>query len=273
MQGATPGHWQDHSSEPSSPEALAFRAATLAAAQRPQVDNRSDFIVERSRRKRVLDIGCVAHNAARFDDPRWLHRRIADCATSCTGVDILTHGVQAMNERGFDVVEHDFGTGIGPFADSAPFDVIVAGELIEHLGSLDMLFITARALLAADGEMIITTPNPYAASRVWAGRRNVVHENVDHVCYLFPSGIAELAERAGLQLAEVRTTTDRRTQVSVTRRLKQWVNSSGWSPVGLTTTIPIQPTRLGRSPRLHDSDQRQPLGETTIYVIRQPDGE
>ena len=83
-------------------------------------------------------------------------------------------------------------------AATGPFDVIVAGELIEHVGSIDMLFEVARDLLSPTGEMILTTPNPWAPARVAAGQRGEVWENADHILFAFPSGVAELAERHGL---------------------------------------------------------------------------
>jgi hypothetical protein len=57
--------------------------------------------------------------------------------------------------------------------------------------------------------VLITTPNPYALWRTRAGQINLPWESVDHVTYLFPSGMAEMASRTGL-LLRMYTTVDHR---------------------------------------------------------------
>ena len=260
--------------DPSDPVAVAERARTLAAAWIPHVEDRVAFITDRCRGKNVLDIGCVAHDADRMDDPRWLHRHIADASASCIGVDILEDGIETLRAAGFDAVAHDLSTGLGPLTPRAPFDRIVAGELIEHLGDLDMLFNVAALGLAPDGQLILTTPNPYAPARVEAGRRGVIWENTDHVSYLFPAGVAELARRHGLVLREA-TTVVAPEPAGLVRRAKQWVRASGWRLVGYDTT-----DRAGRQISLPIARRRDRLaarrglrfiGETAIYVVGRPD--
>ncbi|MEM9465100.1 MAG: class I SAM-dependent methyltransferase [Actinomycetota bacterium] len=263
--------WSSTTADPSDAAAIAHRGRVLAEAWMPTIENRIDFLADRCRGKRVLDIGCVAHDVGRFDDPSWLHRHLADAADLCVGVDILEPQVAAMNEAGFDVVAHDLSTGLGPLADRGPFDVIVAGELIEHLSDLDLLIRIADTALAPGGELVLTTPNPYAPDRVWAGQRGIVFENADHVSYLFPAGIAELAERNGLRLTGATTTAVVRARTPMVRRLKRFVKSSGWHRVGYTTigrggrqrVIADRP-RVARW--LRRSDARF-VGETFVYVV------
>lgn len=256
--------------DPSDPVAVADRARTLAAAWINHVEDRVAFIADRCRDRNVLDIGCVAHDAARMDDPRWLHRHIATAARSCIGVDIIEDGVAALNAAGFDAVAHDLSTGLGPLAERAPYDRIVAGEVIEHLGDPDLLFRVAAEGLAADGQLILTTPNPYAPARVEAGQRGVVWENTDHVSYLFPAGIAELARRHGLVLTEATTVAVPRPAGAV-RRMKRWLRSTGWRLVGYDTVDQVGhqvglPTMRTRN-RLAARRGLHFVGETAIYVI------
>src|SRR5439155_6187427 len=120
----------------------------------------------RCRDRKVLDVGCVAHDVERMSAPTWLHGRIAAVAHRCVGVDVLAPGVEEMRCRGYEVALHDLTTGLGPIAAERPFDVIVAGELIEHVEALDMLFSVAGQALGDAGQLVITTPNPYAPERV-----------------------------------------------------------------------------------------------------------
>ena len=267
------GSWSEIADDPNDPRAVAHRARTLQAAWRPGIADRVGLLADRCRGKHVLDIGCVAHDEARLAGENWLHSHIARAAKSCVGVDILEAGVAAVNAAGYDAVAHDLTDGLGPLADRGPFEVIVAGELIEHVPDLDMVFRVAAEGLTADGQLILTTPNPYAPQRVRAGQLGIVWENVDHVSYLFPSGVAELAERRGLVLAEAATVDDpARADGSPLQRLKRSIRGSHWRNVGYATLDEGRQTTVdagvaGRLLRRWARPRRRFLGETFVYVV------
>ncbi len=178
-----------------------------------------------------------------------------------------------MKERGYDTLVHDLSTGEGPLRERGPFDVVVAGELIEDVTDLSMLFRTAAELLTQDGEMLLTTPNPFAPQRVWVGRRGIVRENADHILLAFPTGIAEIAERHDLLLAEAFTVLDARPDSSargLAKRALRGMRGSNWQPTGLVTGSGPATARIGT-----DRSWRRPRrdwfrGETFVYVIRRP---
>lgn len=270
--------WSALSADPRDAIVLEQRAKVLAAAWRPRVDDRTSFLTERASGKRVLDIGCVAHDAERMASDDWLHRHIAHAASECLGVDVLPEGVDAMVEAGFNAVAVDLNAGPNALAGQPLFQVIVAGELIEHVANLNMLFEVAAKYLTVDGELIITTPNPYAPGRVRAGRRGAIWENADHIMYAFPSGIAEMAERHGLLLAEATTCNPRKAQrVSALRWLKRTIHRSHYHRRGFATTIgvvrPVVLDRFDRLDRAIDwlmervSSRHRFTGETAIYVV------
>lgn len=276
--GRAAGGWRELSADPNAAEALLHRADALRAAWSAPARDRAVFLESRCRGRRVLDVGCVAHDVARMDSPLWLHARLAAVSASCVGVDVDRAGILAMRERGFDVLEHDLGAGLGPLANLDPFEVIVAGELIEHVESLGMLFDATAVVLAPGGELIITTPNPYAPHRVRAARRGIVWENVDHILYAFPSGIAELAERHGLRLESVIDTAPRspRGVVPRMRDIRRRVRGAHWVNVGYSTDGPERVLRVaGPLANWRERASRRLggrlLGETVIYVIRRPD--
>ena len=270
--------WSALSADPRDAVVLEQRAEVLAAAWRPRVADRTSFIVERCQGRRVLDIGCVAHDEARMASTEWLHRHVAEAALDCVGVDVLPEGVAAMVDAGFTAVVADLAADPNALAGQPLFQVIVAGELIEHVGDLNMLFEVAAKYLTADGEMIITTPNPYAPARVRAGRRGDIWENADHIMYAFPSGIAELAERHGLLLAEATTCNPKRPQrVSPLRWLKRTIRRSHYHRRGFGTTVGVvRPVILDRREWLDRSldwlmakmsSRHRFTGETAIYTI------
>ncbi len=201
--------WTSISGDPNSVEAVRLRAQQLGAVRTlERVGTRERFLMEVVRGRRVLDIGCVDHFADAVRRPGFLHSKIAAAAGTCLGVDIDADGVRELARHGYDAlhadvtVEHEREV----IARRGPFDVIVAGEVIEHLETPGSLFALAAECLDGDGCLVLTTPNPYAAHRVAAGRRLLSWENADHVTYLFPSGIVELASRHGLILDAAGTT-------------------------------------------------------------------
>jgi 2-polyprenyl-3-methyl-5-hydroxy-6-metoxy-1,4-benzoquinol methylase len=271
-------HWSELAADPNDPATVAHRARTLQAAWRSSIDDRIRFLEDRCRDKNVLDIGCVAHDEARLEGDEWLHGRIARVAKRCLGVDILESGVEAVNAAGYDAVVHDLSTGLGPLGDRGPFDVIVAGELIEHVPDLDMVFRAAAEGLADGGQLILTTPNPYAPQRVRAGQLGIVWENVDHTSYLFPSGVAELAERRGLVLSEAATVDDSlRPAASPLQRLKRSIRGSHWRNVGYATgdgkgQTSVDAGALVRATRRLTRPQPRFVGETFVYVVSHQGG-
>lgn len=269
------GRWTDVADDPNSPTVIVSRADVLRASWRPAIDDRTEFLVDRCRGRRVLDVGCVAHDVERMKSPEWLHQHLAQVAATCLGLDVVESGVAAMNDAGYNVVLHDATQGPGPLSDMEPFDVIVAGELIEHVGSVDMLFELASQLLSTDGALIISTPNPWAPHRVRAGQLGLVWENVDHILYAFPSGIAELAERHGLVLAEASTTQPPRRSIGIEtlKHMRRRLRGRQWLTVGISTIGERQQRRVGDHPmstmlRRVFLPRRQFIGETFVYVVQ-----
>ncbi len=268
--------WAAVHDDPNHPSAVAHRSRTLAAAWRTPIPDRVRFLEDRVRGRNVLDIGCVAHATTRLTNDRWLHGRLARAAARCIGVDLLEEGVAAVVDAGFDAVVHDLSTGLGPLREHGPFDVIVAGELIEHITDLDMVFQTAERGLTQEGSLILTTPNPFSPQRVRAGQLGIVWENVDHVSYLFPSGIAELAARNGLMLLEAATTEPKRGRPgSTVQKIKRTIRGSHWRNVGFDSAhdgspIPVEAGPFARLLRRYVMPQPHFIGETFIYVVGRP---
>lgn len=105
---------------------------------------RQDVILEAATGKRVLDIGCVA--ADRLMD---LHLGIRKAARECIGLDVVeADGVVQGDAQNFDFDE--------------PFDLVVAGEVIEHLGNVRGFLDSVYRNLKPGGRLILTTPNAYS---------------------------------------------------------------------------------------------------------------
>ena len=201
----TTSNWRDVDGDPNARANILARDAVLQRAFVAEHRSREEIIVGLCRGAKVLDVGCVDHQAGNVGTDRWLHGLIATAASECLGVDLDQPGVDAMQHAGFDAMCVDITADRAALFERGPFDVVVAGEVIEHLGNPEALLRAAGELLRPGGKLVVTTPNPFAPWRAWAGMRRQTWENVDHVLLLFPSGMAELAERCGLTLTTATT--------------------------------------------------------------------
>ena len=189
--------WKAVSDDPNSTEAIRFRNETLTAAHGDPVPDRIAYIQNLCRGKRVLDVGVVDHTVRSGQS---LHRSVASVASYCLGTDILPEAVKTLQARGLNVRLWDVTSE--PLDEQ--FDVMICGEVIEHLGNPGGLFAAAARTLSPAGRMVLTTPNPFYMFRTRDNLRGRCFDSVDHVTMIFPSGVAEFAEREGLRLDRYR---------------------------------------------------------------------
>lgn len=267
-------HWSEVSGDPTSEGAVRFRAQELERAWVREPRSRTAVIVDACRGRRVIDIGCVDHTERSVLQPSWLHQHIAEVAETCIGVDVHAAGVAAMLAAGYDAIVADVGSAAAAIADRGRFDVVVAGELVEHLGCPEQVMSFAAAVLSDDGELLLTTPNPFALHRVRAGHLRLIWENVDHVTYLFPSGVAELAARNGFTVSSVATVNITPLRTEITNGIKGIAKAVAWRLAGQTgprgwlllplPALFVSPLDVLLHRLLRGADA---MGETAIYRL------
>jgi 2-polyprenyl-3-methyl-5-hydroxy-6-metoxy-1,4-benzoquinol methylase len=146
-------------------------------------------------RRTVLDVGA----GSGINRPDWMHAAVAAVAAETVGVELDAALAAQARERGYDVITADAQT-----LDLArTFDVVWAGELIEHLSCAGGFLDAARRHLEPGGRLVLTTPNVFAVSnfvyRV-GGRPRV---NRDHTCWYDETTLAQLLRRHGYDTVEV----------------------------------------------------------------------
>lgn len=118
------------------------------------VRNREEIILKLCRGKDVLDIGCVGSG----EPIGKLHKLIAKVAQSVLGLDINCNGVKILQRQGYNVICGDAEN----FMISKQFDIIIGGELIEHLSNPGLFLKNAYKHLRPGGLLILTTPNAFS---------------------------------------------------------------------------------------------------------------
>ena len=148
--------------------------------------------------KRILDVGVVDHFLDASSSERWLHGRLCGVAKKCLGVDVLTDELEQLRLLGYDVRNADLTRG--PLDET--FDIIVMGEIIEHIEQPGSLLRNAATMLDEGGVVVLTTPNPWYVNVIIKHLLNAVPftESADHVSWYDASSLYELGQRCGLQL-------------------------------------------------------------------------
>lgn len=174
----------------------------LLRANLSHPQSRIEIIQEFCRGKSVLDIGCVHHDIDNADKVNWLHKAIVEVASETTGVDYLIEAVQALQARGYNAVVGDVNKEL-PI--TGQFDVIVVGNLIEHLSNFEGLLTNIRRLLKANGVALVSTANPFFREQYfYSALTNRIIVNPEHTCWLDPVTMDQLCRRFGLETTEVR---------------------------------------------------------------------
>jgi 2-polyprenyl-3-methyl-5-hydroxy-6-metoxy-1,4-benzoquinol methylase len=143
----------------------------------------------------VLDVGA----GSGIDRPDWMHAAVASVASNTVGVELDERLAARARERGYDVVVADAQT----LELGRTFDVVWAGELIEHLSCAGGFLDAARRHLAPGGRLVITTPNAFAVSNFVyriGGRPRV---NRGHTCWYDETTLSQLLERHGYEVVEI----------------------------------------------------------------------
>jgi SAM-dependent methyltransferase len=106
---------------------------------------------------------------------------------------LLETETEQLAGAGFNVVVADLTRE----ALDQQFDLIVAGEVLEHVDAPGKFMKNCASMLSPEGRLAITVPNPRE-------RREFTDlcRRVDHVCCYGASTLVELGQRNGLRLAK-----------------------------------------------------------------------
>lgn len=167
----------------------------------PKIDKK-EFILKRVKDKTVLDLGCIGHTWERsVTDPSWLHKAIVKNSRECYGIDFLKEDVLVLNQNGFNTIHHGDATDLTL---NNKFEVIILGDLIEHVHDMKGLFSTFDKHLIEGGEVVITTPNPFYINHfITILVTNQIGVNPEHVFWFDPKVLSELAKRYNFKVEHV----------------------------------------------------------------------
>lgn len=163
-------------------------------------DHKVKFATKYAKGKRVLDIGCVEHDPENYRSKYWLHRALKEVASSVTGIDLYRPGVDYLINLGYNIICADSQQ----FELGQTFDVLVAGDIIEHLEDFHGFLTSCKKHMHAGSRLIVSTPNPwYWKNVVKAALSTEVNNNPEHTCWICPRTLRQLVSRHNLSIGEI----------------------------------------------------------------------
>jgi 2-polyprenyl-3-methyl-5-hydroxy-6-metoxy-1,4-benzoquinol methylase len=176
----------------------------LKKLKRTKPIDRQAFILDRCAGKKVLDIGCADYpmTEEKADKGELLYTSICEAAAKVIGVDYSPEGVAVLESLGYENLVVGDAEDLGALGLDESFDVIVAGELIEHLMNVGRFFQGVRDLMSRDTTLILSVPNAHAAKRFLRVALGSELVNRDHAYYFSQANIELLCTRHGLEVQE-----------------------------------------------------------------------
>jgi 2-polyprenyl-3-methyl-5-hydroxy-6-metoxy-1,4-benzoquinol methylase len=174
-----------------------------------EIVQRVDFIKAACKDKKVLHLGCTNYPYTKeaIDTNALLHFELEKIASEVYGFDFDQAGIDILTQHGTKKLYQADLEKLEAVDLNEKFDVIVAGEMIEHLNNPGLFLHGVKRFMNADTSLIITTINAYCAMRFWTyflrGRGGIAEPvHPDHVAYYSYSTLKLLINRAELNVKD-----------------------------------------------------------------------
>jgi len=212
----------------------------------PSFHRRLDWIEQRAKGRRLLDVGCGPGTFLSVARERGWNGR---------GVDINAESVERCRELGLDAVAGPFPH---PALDGQRFDALVFNDVIEHLPEPRVAVAAAHDLLEPGGVLFLSTPDVGALVARVSGKRWLHLKPIEHLTSFDRATIARLLEGAGFEIALKRSIGRNRSLGLILDRL------GTYSPTFSRVANTLAPPRLAK----RVSIPLNPGDEMAVLAIR-----
>lgn len=164
--------------------------------------SRVEYLREQCRGRRVLHLGCSSGQFLqdRLERGSLLHAVLAEEAGELYGVDVDEASLETMRGMGFHHLHHGNVEELDALNLPETFDVVVAGDLLEHITRPGAMLDGVKRFLRKAGRFIVSTNNAFGLHyqlRRWSGG---YREHPEHVSFFSPETLVHLFERHGYRL-------------------------------------------------------------------------
>ena len=157
--------------------------------------------------KKILHLGCVGFTDGSHDEKialakQSLHALLTESSAECTGVDLDGDAIRELRDLGIftNVIEGDVER-LGELSDDVSgFEVVIAGDIIEHLSNPGLMLQGIKPLMKPDGLLIVSTPNAFGVASWIKFVRGRFREGAQHVLCFNSITLRQLLERNGFEV-------------------------------------------------------------------------
>lgn len=175
---------------------------------RARVVDRVPFLVEAVRGRRAAHLGFVDTGCWQLHErlDLWIHAHLDRAAAHLVGIDVDEAGVERARANGYEAYRAD---GRDPDALASlpidPVEVVVAGEVIEHIDDVGSFLSGLRPLVEPGGRLVLTTPNASGLLNSVAAVAGYEVNHPDHVVLFSWYTLSNVLARHGWVVEEVAT--------------------------------------------------------------------
>lgn len=170
---------------------------------------RVEFLTQKCRGKKVLHLGCTNYPFTKeaIETEALLHIELNREAGELFGFDYDPEGIEILKSKGFKNLFQGDLENLAAVSLEEKFDVIIAGEIIEHLSNPGLFLEGIKRFMNGQTELVVTTINAYCGFRFLqyflrgkGGFQEPVHP--DHISYYSYSTLKLILARHGLVIKE-----------------------------------------------------------------------
>ncbi len=172
------------------------RVAPYFPIRNIRVVERDQEILRTCKGKKILHLGCADMPRSLQGPDDLLHVKLAKVIDNDNlwGMDSSEEGCNILEQLGFDQIIHGDVEHLNTNLAQQNFDIILAGEIIEHLSNPGIFIKNITCLMKNNTSLILTTPNAFSFKQFFIAmfRREKVH--YDHNFYFSYRTIKHLLE-------------------------------------------------------------------------------
>jgi len=178
--------------------------------------SRWDFMLRRCQGKRVLHLGCIGMTeeplvvkVAAMCDGRAFHARLREVALQSDGIDYDSAAVGELQRLGFREIVYGDLHRLDELGLQGPFDVILAGDLIQHLHNPGLVLQQVLPLVSETSSLVLSTPNSFGLPHFIRYARGQAVDGNDHVLSFNIFTLRNLLRKHGFEITEAHSCYDR----------------------------------------------------------------
>lgn len=172
--------------------------------------SREEKIVEIAQGKKVMHLGCVGFTDVEISQrvalaKETLHYRLTEKA-DVLGVDYSNDAIEYYRREGvFENVIHGDAENLQDLDCEDVFEVIIAGDIIEHLGNPSRMLDGLRRFCDENTVLVLTTPNSFGLAGFIRYFLGSFREGEEHVMSFNEQNLSHLLKRNGFKIAQLDT--------------------------------------------------------------------